>query len=296
MNPIRKVSIPSFKVIREPIIPKNTVQEISKTENILKDCAGFTAETFEMTFSPKYSFLIQGIAGLSQSGSGYGGNIGQGISYLMILSSPAMLALKCLFGIPSVVLGTIATGLVGTAYVVEKTVNAASEGMGNLCKPSEATQRRQKYTENFVFHMKKFLQNFSTAKKEEFESNPGPLICIAATAFAFHARNLEEGKLVGENDNIITKENIAEMGDNAIEYFKAISKMKSCIYDLNLSKDDNHAWEVLVELINQCSLEDNTLEEHQKEALALLEKTGQQFSEKVLEDDFFKAAWKKTFI
>lgn len=260
----------------------------------LAGCAKFTSKTGELVFSPKYSVLVNGIMAMNDnSGGDYGRPIGQGIGFLMVMTTPAVLGIKCLLGIPCVVGGATATVALAPVYFAEKVIKTVVHGIGGIFGPSEATLRRKEYTEQFVARMHDTLEKFNTVQKDFFEKNPESLVCLSATVVAFLSRDLKMAQLkVG--DDILEKDDLEGMGKDATEYFKMICKMKSCIRDLELSLDNAHAWETLTAFIMASTNEENDLQESQKEALNLLTQVGEELSQMVVKDEIFKAAWEKS--
>jgi len=258
-------------------------KQVSATGKALADCAKFTVEAAEL-FSPKHSFLLHGIEAMGSRGDF--SHIDHGIGFLMILSSPAILGLKCLLGIPALLGGAISTAVIAPIHASEKLVNA-------VAGPSEATVKRKEHTEQFVARMKEILKSFKTVERIELEKHPERLISLALLTVAFLSRTLHGDQLKAVHE-IISPDDVIKMDDQAKEYFSKVCLMKSCLQDLNLSPDDGHAWQILTQYIKDLYSETNQLQNSEKNALKLLDDLSNDLSQKISKDEIFKAAWQKS--
>lgn len=270
------------------------------TAPALNGCASFTSESAQFLASPKYSLFIQGIKAInSKSSGGYLSGLEQCMGALMIMASPIWGLLRVGIGLPCTILGAVATTVTGGAVGVEWSGRKVTQGAQQILGPSEKSNLREKLTEKFVRRMHETLKNMDYNEAHFFKQHPEQLVSIAGICVAFLSRK-EEGKCLKAGDKIVSKEDIANQGETCKGYFNDLCEIKYAIQCLRLGLDDSHAWDYLMNALENLDLEDSEEKELSKserneiETLKLLMERACHFSEYVTDDAIFAKVWKKS--
>jgi len=308
MNPSQTTSLKGFTTPHayiEDYVPNNRSTAIPRRESetlvmlgALKTTAKFTKKSAKFLFHPRYSLFIQGLKSIREDNGGYLKGFGTFIGSLMILASPAWLAVKVFVGVPALAVGTAATAVAGVATGVEWTGKAVFSPSESSKKQAEANKQREELMRKFVARMHEMLAERNYGTQRFFKKNPGELITIAAIAIAFTSRDVE-GKCVRSAGQLVKEEDIANQDEERKSYFKSLCEMKAAIQSLSLSPDDDHAWEYLIksfETLKEENEKDLSVSERDRlETIDLLLQEAHELSEKVIEDPIFENAWRESW-
>lgn len=264
------------------------------TGRYLEKTASFTI-TAPQIMSPQHSLILTGIMMMTEpAGGGMFDNIGRGLGFLSIMAGIPLLVIKPAVAIPLTAAGALGTAVVAPIYAGEVTVRKTISGIksifGMVTAPSKANVQRRKYMTKFVARMHEMLKEVPTYQKGEFQQNPALLVSLSITVVAFLSRNLDDKELrVG--GEIVRREDLNNANPKVVDYFKRLCTIKSCIRDLNLSPDNEHAWEFFTNYIKNHGSEENQLTEFEKNTLDYFVEQNEELSRLVCDDELFQQIW-----
>lgn len=265
-------------------------------EGAVADSLKFTREALELSFSPKFSLFLHGLEMLSRpKGGGMFSGLDQAIGGLMVLASPAWLAVRLAVGIPGIVIGPIMTGAAAVGTSCENLIRGASKKIQQSNAPSAAETQKKEIADAFVQRMHKTLENYSFMEQRFFKENPAQLIATCIVIIAFRARNLE-GKSLYVQERIVKVEEFKGQDKDHEAYFKSICELKDALASLRLSPDEEHAWNYLTEAFKKVSTKDAVIENQSDEAktLRFVMEKADELSNSIVKDPVFANAWQKS--
>jgi hypothetical protein len=268
------------------VVPNKAQIQEQKIKEAFHGCATMTKQSLEMLLSPEFSFLIQG-AKLASNNNRFE----TGLGIMMIMASPVFAIVKVGIAVPGAVIGAVGTAATGIAYGVEKGINKIQNDPHTL----EAQSQRVHLTQLFVDRLKTMLEKLPYVHQYDLMKNPGLLINMGAISLAFLSRNESESRLkVG--DEFLNVKDIEGQDKTRKKYFVLICEMKHAIRSLNLSPDDEHAWNYLIKLLNEAHADSGSSAD--KNELATCKFVLQHVSEltsDIVKDSVFNELWKKSY-
>ena len=278
MNPLYNLPVPH--TARDSYQGDNHQSSSTFTGPALKNCALFTKEAGEVTFSPKYSLLVNGLKSMCASDnggmmSGFENMMGT----LMVMASPIYGVGRFGVGVPVTILAAGATGAAAVLWLGEKAVRSVSQ----IKLPSLPENQTKKLMQEFVERMHTVLKEMKVDHQtiRQFKAHPETLIGIAALCVAFLSREAGEGTLLHQGLEI-TKNEVKDKKRR--NYFDAILIIKENILDLELEKKNERAWKNLMAAIDSANDDSETY------ILSIIELTA-NLGETVAADPEFKEAW-----
>lgn len=289
-------SIPTpgaIKAISEPVSPPAPRLIPS---GAIEDCAKFTSESFQIAFSPRFSAFLHGINMLShpKSGGMFSG-LDHAIGGLMVMASPAWLAIRLSVGIPGLVIGSISTVAAAIGTGVESVGRNISGKVKQMNAPSDAEIQQRQIIEAFVQRMHETLKNYSFMEQRFCKENPAQLIGVCLMIVAFRARKLE-GKSLYVQEKIVKEEQFQDQDGIRKKYFKDLCELKDAIASLHLSPDDEYAWLYLVEALKEVATEEalNQAPSDEAETLRFVMEKANGLGVSIADDPIFKEIWQKS--
>lgn len=270
------------------------------TGKALKSCAMFTGCSTALVFHPQFSLLVQGIKLYRKPPSGgYLSGLDNLFGLLMIGASPTSAVVKGGIGIPCILGGAVATLGMSTIYGTEYLFKRASKGIKQLAGYSVEENPREKWTGNFVQRLHLILKDQDERGVELFMGSPELLVAIGIISIAFLSRN-EKGFSLKIGNNVVNLNDIAKLDEESKGFFKSVCEIKNTIQKLELSLDDDLAWDFLVNALIQCGEEiEKEKELSQSDILRLenlqsLSLCASELSEKITNDELFNKMWKES--
>jgi len=213
------------------------------------------------------------------------GQIVKGFGKFILVISPLIFVAKCLL-FPVFLAGGLATAGTGAAHEIEKL-------FGKFVNPSPAERDRIIHTKHFVDRMETLLLNpdYTEEQKEKLEKNPEALVSLALLTIAFLSRSLN-GEEIQAGDDVIKKSDVAKMDEHAQDYFARECRIKSNLQGLNLSPDNDHAWEYLLQSMKNFNDKRGSLLQHEQANIEAMCKECEELSSQIVQDKIFQTIWK----
>lgn len=251
------------------------------TGKIFKDVASFTATLGSFEATP---FLLGGIILSLGRGQNDIAQVVRGMGGVMVVASP-LIAIAKIVALPVLAGSAVATAVTGAVHGVDLLIDKIKE-------PTLAKRQRIEHTQHFVQRMRDNLQALTEEEKMAVEKIPGTLIATSLLSVAFLSRKLE-GKQLKDGSSIIQSSEVESMDSHAQEFFARVCKLKEALRELNLSPEDNHAWEYLSKGIHDFHFDKSKLSAFEQETLKKLIEECDDLSKTIAEDEIFLTEWKK---
>ena len=236
--------------------------------------------------SPKYSFFIQGLRLMNDTG-GYI-NPNPAFGFLMLLGAPIQEPCRIVGGVVGASAGLLSTAVTGVAYAGQK----VGQSLGHLRDPTPSELERQRMTDAFVERLNQLLINhkLSAEDKANFVADPLPLVGFGAFWIGFNSRHLE-GRQLNTAFGIINEARLENQPDICKRYFDYVCQIKDELRDLKLSKDDHEAWMWLSGAYSTMCESDTYYREY--DHLTRVIDVAKAVGELITTDEYFVEAWRQ---
>jgi hypothetical protein len=166
----------------------------------------------------------------------------------------------------------------------------------SLKKKTPEEQQQIQLTKQFVQRMHETINKLPREQKKFYIKNPEAILNLSILAVAFRSRTLEGGTLkVGDKN--LALEDIGKLPEHCKEYFTLVCQIRDEITNLRLSPDDPHAWNFLLNGLNQLRSSETVpamSEHHQAVTMLTLVTYLFELTQKVTTDQVFVKVWKES--